>query len=78
MVEFGEVRFTLNHPLGLPQARWLRGAIMHVVDRVEFHNHLEQRLVYQHPLVRYDTSTGNASVLWSRKGRAARSQPSSH
>ncbi len=63
LVEYGQVDLALNSSLSLMHARLLRGAIICVASRVEFHNHLDRGLVYQHPLIRYDTSEGHATIL---------------
>jgi Cas6b C-terminal domain/Cas6b N-terminal domain len=63
IIEHGEVRLSLSQPLGLQQGRWLRGAIIGLTSRREFHNHSGDGFFYQHPLIRYDTSRGDAAVM---------------
>jgi Cas6b C-terminal domain/Cas6b N-terminal domain len=63
IIEHGEVRHTLSRPLQLTHARWLRGAIIRLTTRGEFHNHSGNGFFYHHPLIRYDTSRGDAAVI---------------
>ncbi len=61
-IEMTVVRHTIGISLRMTHARWLRGAFARQVDRPEFHQHLEDGLLYRHPLIRYDVSTGDAVV----------------
>ncbi len=63
IIEHGDVRLTLSKPLGFQQSRWLRGAIIGLTSRKDFHNHSGNGFFYQHPLIRYDTSRGDAAVM---------------
>jgi hypothetical protein len=54
--------YTLDVTLRVEHARFLRGAVARQVDRAELHHHRPDGLVYEHPLVRFDTSRGKASV----------------
>lgn len=45
--------------------RWRRRSA-----RPEFHQHVGDRLIYQHPLVRYDVSTGEAVISGLAEGAA--------
>ncbi len=62
------VRHTVGASLGVSHARWLRGAFASRFDRPEFHQHLEEGLLYRHPLIRYDVSTGDAVVAGLAEG----------
>jgi hypothetical protein len=76
LYEYTEVNIRLEHALGLSHARWLRGAISRMANQAEFHHHAEVGLSYQHPLIRYDTSTGHGSLLGLAQGALlARSIP---
>ena len=68
LVEYSNVHVELEHALGLSHARWLRGAISRMANQAEFHHHTENGLAYQHPLIRYDTSTGHASLMGLAQG----------
>ena len=68
LVECSELRLTLSDPISRVHARWLRGAVIQVSKRVEFHNHAGREFVYQHPLIRYDTSGGYAAVVGLAQG----------
>jgi hypothetical protein len=61
-IETASDEYTLNLPLRMEHARWLRGVVASKVDRTELHHHCSHGIVYQHPLVRFDISTGNALV----------------
>ena len=61
-IEMTVVRHAIEARLGMTHARWLRGAFARRVDRPEFHQHVEDGLLYRHPLIRYDVSTGDAVV----------------
>lgn len=61
-IEMTVVRHAVAASLDVTHARWLRGAFANRFDRPEFHQHLEEGLLYRHPLIRYDVSTGDAVV----------------
>lgn len=67
-IEMTVVRHAVEVPLGVEHARWLRGAFARRVDRPEFHQHLADGLLYRHPLIRYDVSTGDAVVAGIAEG----------
>src|SRR4051812_1577894 len=54
--------------LDLPHARWLRGAVARRSARPEFHQHDGDRLIYHHPLIRYDVSSGEAVIAGLAEG----------
>lgn len=60
LVDFCHRVFRLGVDLDLRHARWLRGAIARLCKRPEFHHHHGQGTLYAHPLIRYDTSSGEA------------------
>jgi hypothetical protein len=62
LIEMTIVRHAVDAKLEVKHARWLRGAFARRVDRPEFHQHVEEGLLYRHPLIRYDVSTGDAVV----------------
>jgi Cas6b C-terminal domain/Cas6b N-terminal domain len=68
LVEFTVARYTVKQPLDPCHARWLRGALASQVGRSEFHNHTGHKLVYQHPLIRYDVCKNQALVLGMAHG----------
>jgi hypothetical protein len=61
-IETASDEYTLSVRLRIEHARWLRGAVAKKVDRAELHQHRGDGLVYRHPLVRFDVSTGAALV----------------
>ncbi len=61
-------RYAIDAQLDLEHARWLRGAFTGAVDRAEVHHHGVEGLVYQHPLVRFDVSTGVPVVAGLAEG----------
>jgi hypothetical protein len=68
LIEMTVVRHVVDASLGVAHARWLRGAFANRVDRPEFHQHLGDGLLYRHPLIRYDVSTGDAVVAGLAEG----------
>lgn len=67
-LDYSVVSYRLGTTLELHHARWLRGAVAERSARPEFHNHDGDRLIYHHPLVRYDVSTGEAAVAGLAEG----------
>lgn len=68
LVDLTTLDFILDAPLDLRHARWLRGALGRRGTRPEFHQHARDALVYSHPLIRYDTSAGAATVAGLAEG----------
>lgn len=68
LIENTLVRCKFDHELHLADARRIRGAIGRLIDRPEFHHHAEQRLVYQHPLIRYDVHDKEALIAGLAEG----------
>ena len=66
-IDHAIARYRLGVSLELPQARWLRGA-WRSGPPGEFHQHDGDRLIYHHPLVRYDVSTGEAIIAGLAEG----------
>jgi CRISPR-associated endoribonuclease Cas6 len=69
-VDYSLARYRLGVTLDLSHARWLRGAVARRSARPEFHQHVGDCLVYQHPLIRYDVSTGEAVISGLAEGAA--------
>jgi len=67
-VDMTVARYAVDARLGPEHARWLRGAFAGAVDRVEVHQHGVDGLVYRHPLVRFDVSTGRPVVAGLAEG----------
>ena len=63
LIEHCIVGFDVSQAVDLDDARRLRGAISHVMQRPEFHNHLGQKLNYVEPLIRYVASSGRLSAV---------------
>jgi hypothetical protein len=68
LTERTAVHYTLTEELSLQHARWLRGAVAQRVNRSEFHHHCGDRLVFQHPLIRYCTRAKQAAILGLSEG----------
>lgn len=68
LVEWTSLRHDLGIALGPRHAHWLRGAVAQRARRVEFHQHGDEGLIYRHPLIRYDASTGQAVVAGLAEG----------
>jgi Cas6b C-terminal domain/Cas6b N-terminal domain len=68
LVEHCVVEHTLDRDLDLNHARWFRGAIGRQIDRPEFHHHRGGRLIYQHPLIRYDARGQQATIAGLAEG----------
>jgi hypothetical protein len=68
LVEYTAIRMNVEGELGLPHARWLRGAIGGHMKRPEFHHHAGKAFVYQHPLIRYVVCERQAMVLGLAEG----------
>ena len=67
-LDYSVCRYRLDMVLGQRHARWLRGAVAVRAGRHEFHQHDGDRLIYHHPLVRYDVSTGEAAIVGLSEG----------
>lgn len=67
-IEYSIACYCLGMMLELPHARWLRGAVARRSARPEFHQHDGDHLIYHHPLVRYDVSTGEAIIAGLAEG----------
>jgi hypothetical protein len=52
----------------MSHARWLRGAVIQRARRPEFHHHDDEGVIYQHPLIRYDVSSGCAELAGLAEG----------
>src|SRR5262249_40614930 len=52
----------------MSHARWLRGAVIQRARRPEFHQHNDEGVIYRHPLIRYDVSTGFAELTGLAEG----------
>ncbi len=68
-----KVDFTcIEHDVGLhltiAHARWLRGSVACRIRRPEFHQHGGEGIIYRHPLIRYDVSTGHAEIAGLAEG----------
>ncbi len=67
-IDFTIVRHDLGIRLTIAHARWLRGAVIRRADRPEFHQHGDDGLIHQQPLIRYDVSTGLAELAGIAEG----------
>lgn len=61
-VDWTSVTHQVDTRLDQSQSRWLRGAVARHANRPEFHQHGDRSLIYRHPLIRYDVSTGAAVI----------------
>lgn len=68
LVDFTAIRHDLGIRLTMAHARWLRGAVVRRANRPEFHQHGEDGLIHQQPLIRYDVSTGLAELAGIAEG----------
>lgn len=68
LVEFSACRCTLDADLDFRHAHWLRGAIGRMMDRPEFHHHVKNGFIYQHPLIRYFTCSKQAMIMGLANG----------
>ena len=67
-IDLTSIGYEVGGGLDLRHARWLRGAVAGRAGRAEFHNHAADGLVYRHPLIRYDVSTGVAVITGLAEG----------
>ena len=58
-IDFMSIQHDLGVRLTMSHARWLRGAVIRRANRPEFHQHDDDGVIYRHPLIRYDVSTGS-------------------
>jgi hypothetical protein len=68
LVDFTTLRHDLGIRLTMAHARWLRGAVIRRANRPEFHQHGDDGLIHQQPLIRYDVSTGFAELAGIAEG----------
>jgi len=68
VVDFTIIRHDLGVRLTMAHARWLRGAVIRRTNRPEFHQHGDDGLIHQQPLIRYDVSTGLAELAGIAEG----------